>query len=95
MRGEIVPHDPVELNLPPGVDDLSKVPNAGPRNYIGWSKLLSLVWEIDPLQCPCGGRLRLIALIEDPHVIKKILAHVGLPTKRPVLSPARDPPNWN
>ncbi len=34
--------------------------------------------------CPqCGGPLTLIAAIEDPTVIVKILAHLGLPTRAP------------
>ncbi len=40
--------------------------------------------------CPhCGGPLTLIAAIEDPTVIVKILAHLGLPTRAPPRSPAR------
>jgi hypothetical protein len=41
----------------------------------------------DVLTCPrCGDRLELIALIEDPKVIRRILSHLGLPTD---VSPAR------
>ena len=33
----------------------------------------------DVLACPhCGGRLRLIATLHDPAVIRKILAHLAL-----------------
>jgi hypothetical protein len=32
--------------------------------------------------CPnCGGALKIIAAIEDPPVIVKILSHLGLPTR--------------
>jgi hypothetical protein len=31
-------------------------------------------------------------LSEDPHVIKKILSHLGLPAKAPTIFPARGPP---
>ncbi len=35
-------------------------------------------FAIDVLACPnCGGRLRLIATIHDPAVIREILAHLG------------------
>jgi hypothetical protein len=45
------------------------------------------------LACPrCGGRLRLIALIEEAAVIDRILRHPGLPTNLPVARPARAPP---
>ena len=45
------------------------------------------------LACPRrGGRLRLIALIEDARVIRRILGHLGLPTEVPAARPARPPP---
>jgi hypothetical protein len=47
----------------------------------------------DVLACPrCGGRLRLIALIEEPRVIRRILGHLGLPTEVPEARPSRAPP---
>ena len=47
----------------------------------------------DVLACPrCGGRLRLIALIDQASVIQHILGHLGLPTEIPASTPARAPP---
>jgi uncharacterized protein YbaR (Trm112 family) len=47
----------------------------------------------DVLACPrCGGRLRVIAVIEEAAVIDRILRHLGLPTETPVPRPARAPP---
>ena len=47
----------------------------------------------DVLACPrCGDRLELIALIEDPSVIRRILRHRGLPTEVTAACPARPPP---
>jgi hypothetical protein len=47
----------------------------------------------DVLACgACGGRLRLVALIEQPAVIARILRHLNLPTDVPGTSPARSPP---
>ena len=47
----------------------------------------------DVLACPrCGGRLRLIALIEEAAVIRRILGHLGLPDEIPPARPARAPP---
>ncbi len=58
-----------------------------------WADLMRRTLDIDVLACPgCGGRLRLIATIDDPVVIKKILAHLGLPTGCPEALPARSPP---
>ena len=50
------------------------------------------VFEIDVLACPCGGRRRVIALLTDPTVVRRILAHLGLPTTAPAIAPARPPP---
>jgi hypothetical protein len=45
------------------------------------------------LACPrCGGRMRLIATIEDPQVIRKILADLGRPTEVLRPRPPRPPP---
>ena len=37
----------------------------------------------------CGGALKTITAIEDPPVIVRILAHLGLPTRVPPRSPAQ------
>ena len=48
---------------------------------------------LDVLACPrCGGRLTLIALIEDPAVIARVLRHLRLPTDIPEAQAARAPP---
>jgi uncharacterized protein YbaR (Trm112 family) len=47
----------------------------------------------DVLACPrCGGRLRLIALLDESAVTRRILRHLGLPTEVPETRPARAPP---
>ena len=47
----------------------------------------------DVLACPrCGGRLRLIALIDEGPTIQRILAHLGVATELPRARPARPPP---
>ncbi len=48
------------------------------------------VFAIDVLVCPaCGGRMRVIAAIEEPRVIRAILDWLGLPARAPPLAPAR------
>ena len=55
-----------------------------------WSQRLKRVFGIDIETCPaCGGALRIIARIEDPAVIDKILTHIG---KNASAEPARSPP---
>src|SRR5512139_2115262 len=49
-------------------------------------------WMVDILACPdCGGRLRLLATIEDRAAVEKILTHLGLPVELPPPSAARTP----
>jgi hypothetical protein len=58
-----------------------------------WADLMRRTFGFDVLACPrCGGRLRLIALIEEAAVIGRILRHLGLPTDLPMARPARAPP---
>ena len=43
-----------------------------------WAALMHRAFGIDVLACPhCGGRLRLIATLHDPAVIRKILEHLA------------------
>jgi uncharacterized protein YbaR (Trm112 family) len=36
------------------------------------------VFDLDVLACPrCGGRLRVIATVQDSAVVRTILAHLG------------------
>ena len=58
-----------------------------------WASLMARTFGLDVLACPrCGGRLRLIALIEEAAVIDRILRHLGVPTETPAPRPARAPP---
>jgi hypothetical protein len=46
---------------------------------MSWAQLLKRVFDIDVEHCPnCGGALKIIAAIEDPPVIVKILSHLRL-----------------
>lgn len=58
-----------------------------------WAALMRRTFAFDVLACPrCGGRLRLIALIEETTVVTRILRHLGFPSDLPALAPARSPP---
>ncbi len=57
---------------------------------ISWARLLKRVFDVDVEHCPnCGGALKIIAAIDDPPVIVKILSHLGLPTRGSPRAPAR------
>jgi hypothetical protein len=47
-----------------------------------WARLIAKVFEVDPLRCPCGGTMRVVAVILDPKVIRKILQHRPRPEAR-------------
>ncbi len=53
------------------------VENPTPRHLaMSWARRLQRVFGIDIERCArCGGRLKVIASIEDPEVIARILAH--------------------
>ena len=59
-----------------------------------WARLMERVFELDVLACPrCGGRLRILAAIDSPDVIHKILACLGLSTRPPPIAPAVSAPD--
>jgi hypothetical protein len=63
---------------------------ATPR--VDWASLLRRSFEVDVLQCPrCQGRLRVVAVITEREPVRRILAHLGVPTEAPPLARARDP----
>ena len=63
------------------------------RPHTPWAALMQRAFDLDVLACPgCGGRLRLLATIEDPDIVRRILSHLGLPTESPEALPARSPP---
>ena len=58
---------------------------------IDWASLLRRIYLEDVLACPCGGRRRIIADVDEPSVIEAILTHLGLPTVTPPIARARKP----
>ena len=67
---------------------------ATPR-YWAWAALMRRAFDLDVLRCPrCAGRMELLATIDDPAVIARILAHLGLPGARdgPEAAAAVSPP---
>ena len=69
----------------------SDVPDAGRRT--SWAELLRRTFKVDVLRCPaCGGRRKVIAMITQADVIRKILGAMGLPTEPPAIDRDRSPP---
>ena len=108
-RGEIVPMepDPAQPATCAGVAAAAvtstrhpePVARRPPDSRIPWSELLLRVFREDVLACPCGGRRKVIAFINERPVIEEILRHLGLPTTGPPTAPARltvhsESPEW-
>lgn len=68
-----------------------------PRSTTGTHGVLTSIVEAGPRLGPfwaclrCGGRLRLLATIDDRAVIEKIERHLGLPVDPSVPAPAAEP----
>lgn len=58
---------------------------------LDWAALLLQVFAIDVLECPkCMGRMKILAFITKPDVVRRILEHLDLPIAPP--SSSRGPP---
>jgi hypothetical protein len=66
------------------------------RGAMSWAQRLKRVFDIDIETCRvCGGSMKVIAAIENPVVIKKILRHLrgkGLSLEAAGLPQSRAPP---
>ena len=88
LRAEIIPSAPVNANASSAEHGDSHHHSVPAR--MSWARLLKRVFDIDIERCSqCGGALTIIAAIEDPTVIAKILTHLGLSARAPPRSPAR------
>ena len=81
LREHVVPQKSVE-----------EPENPKPKAYsMTWEQRLKRVFAIEIEKCEkCGGSVRIIASIEDPDVIQKILKHLGL--NQPEDPQNRSPP---
>ena len=84
LRAAVVPAPPEKAG-----DEAALQAHGAPAR-MGWARLLRRVFDIDLEHCPlCGGDLKIIAAIEEPAVIVRILTQLGLPARAPPRSPAR------
>jgi hypothetical protein len=64
----------------------------GGWRYYTWASLLRRAFGVDVLTCPrCGGTRRLLAAIQDPDSIERVLRAMKLPFDVPELALARAP----
>ena len=94
FHGVLAPHAGLRAAIVPGPAHNAAVPADeqahGAPARMGWARLLKRVFDLDLEHCPqCGGEFRIIAAIEEPAVIVRILTHLGLPARAPPRSPAR------
>ena len=85
--------------LVPACDDTVSPPcpptTAAPRVSTGrlpWADLLRRVFADDVLQCACGGRRSVIAVVTNPTLARTLLAVLDLSSELATFAPARDPP---
>jgi hypothetical protein len=86
-RREVVPSPPASAATHPGEDKAKRR-----SKYIRWSDLLRRVFAIEVVCSKCHAPLRLISLIKDEAIARKILVAMHLPADAPELHPARPPP---
>jgi hypothetical protein len=96
FHGVLAPNAGLRAVVVPGPAQDTSVPSdehaLGTPARMGWARLLKRVFDLDLEHCPqCGGAFRIIAAIEEPAVIVKILTHLGLQARAPPRAPARRP----
>jgi len=92
-HGVFAPHHALRAAITPAGRGCGARPAETPERPVSrhiamrWAQRLKRVFAIDIETCRhCGGKLRVIASIEDPALIERILAHLEQP-------PADDPPH--
>ena len=53
-----------------------------------WAQLMARSFALDVEKCPkCAGRMKLVALVQDPKSVARFLRHLGAPNEPPVRAP--------
>ena len=93
-RALVVPPPPGDPPEPPAADEPAAATARAPSYRVPWAELLAKVFRVDVLFCErCGGRLRVLAYLTDPPVVRAILEHLGLPSTAPRAASARASPD--
>jgi hypothetical protein len=95
-RADVVARAPVGGAVPAGAESDNAAATSPGAVGRRWAELMRRAFEVDVLACArCGGRLRLIALLDAGPVTARILRHLGLPSEVPAARQARAPPLSN
>jgi len=105
FHGVAAPNSKHQINVTPakhGKGCAKKTPTNDNQNPLAeshesltWAERLKRVFKIDVSTCsPCGGEVKIIACIEDPEIIEKILTHLDDKSDAPAnhLPKSRAPP---
>ena len=78
------------------VSEVAAPPRRERPKYRAWADLMRRAFALDVMACPrCGGRMVLLATIEEAAVITRILTHLGLPLESDEPAPAHSPPEFD
>ena len=59
---------------------------------LDWAVMMKRTWGFDVLVCPrCAHRMRVVATITEPRVVRRILEHLRVRAEPLARAPARDP----
>jgi hypothetical protein len=91
-RSQVVSDGRPAPDAPAPAADASPCPARTPSAWT-WAALMRRVFALDVLACPrCGGRLRVIASVQDAAVVRTILAHLGRTLSAEAPGPAPPAP---
>ena len=62
-----------------------------PARRVPWAELIKRVFADDLLNCECGGRRTVVAVVTDAATARSLLDGLGIPHRPPVFMP-RGPP---
>ncbi|HXV61769.1 MAG TPA: transposase [Vicinamibacteria bacterium] len=84
VRSETIASNHSAVDGPEGTEEAPQQRRALRKR---WAELVYRIYEVDPLTCPrCRGKMKLLAFIVDPAVIRRILDHLQH------KAPSRAPP---
>jgi hypothetical protein len=76
-------------SIPPGVrESAEKIEKVS----LGWAKLIARIYEVNPLLCPCGKEMKILAFVTHTAEIRRILCGIGWPAEIPEFDPPYDLP---